>query len=192
MRRAPIRVLLLACLGAVLAVGLAACADNDFGPGAVAPAAAPLAGYRLATVEVDFAPDAEIEWCEDDLWRCDEPERRIAETFETGVRDGARDLLTGDRPARLEVTVAEFDSITLLSRITTGGVHYVGADFRLVDGDTGAVLAERAGLDFDLVALGRAAALIANLRGRTQRVRIAERIANVTRAWLAAANSAEG
>ena len=162
---------------------LAACANNDFSR--VAPASKSMGAYHLADVSVDFAPDAVLEWCEDNLLQCDMVELRIAQTFQAGAMAGATGF-RGERPARLEVTVDRFDSITLAARYTTGGVHDIDASYRLIDIATGEVIASRDALDFDRIAWGRAAGIIANLNGRTQRVRIAERIAQVTGEWLRA------
>ena len=165
----------------------AACANNDFSTvSPTAPGADALSGYQLSEIAVTFAPDAQLSWCEDNLWQCDMVELRIAQTFEVGTRAGAAELLNGGKPARMEVRVTEFDSLSLLARMTTGGVHYIGADYRLADAATGRELAKAERLDFDRIAWGRTAGLIANLTGRTQRVRIAERIADVTRQWLTA------
>lgn len=165
----------------------AACADNDFS--AMKAPSASLADYHVGEIAIAFAPDATLEWCEDDLWQCDMVEFRIMQTFEAGATIGAASL-RGAKPARLEITVDRFDSITLASRMTTGGVHDIDATFRLIDSRTGAGLTGGDPLDFDRVAWGRTAALIANLSGRTQRVRIAERIADVTRSWIAALTGA--
>ena len=165
----------------------AACANNDYEQIRAKSAAALGAGlhdYHVAKVDVRFAPDAYLEWCEDDLLQCDLVEMRIAQTFEFGAHAGARRALSGARPATLIVDVTHFDSITLLTRFTFGGVHDINASFTLADAKTGDVIAPATPLDFDRIAWGRTAAIVARLAGRTQRVRIAERIGEVTEAWL--------
>lgn len=175
----------------VAALAAAGCANNDFSQiqmDAAPVSAGVISNYHIADVEVSFAPDAYLEWCEDDLLQCDNIEMRVAQTFKSGAISGSDMALFGGAAARLKIEVTKFDSITLASRYTTGGVHDVNATYTLVDAETGEALAPSASLDFDRVAWGRTAGLVARVAGRTQRVRISERIGHVTRDWLRAVN----
>lgn len=142
--------------------------------------------YRIAAVEIRFAAGAPLEWCEDDLNECGDVRRRIGETFEdglarTGARAGAR---AGGAPVRAVVTVTRFDSLTRAERATPGGVHRIDAAIRLADMATGETLATSPDLSFHRIAFGGASARAALMTGRTQRTRIAEKIARVADGWL--------
>lgn len=179
--------------GLALLLAAAGCKHNDYAAKTLAAPATtvdrPISAYALEDVRVSMAPGAKLEWFEEDLWTGDRVAERVAATFEDWAARGAGRVLRGAAPARLEVEVTKFDSITALTRLTMGGHHDIAANFRLVDVATGEVIAAGTDLEFDQIALGRLGFVVARMAGRTQRVRIGERIEQVTGWWLSYAES---
>jgi hypothetical protein len=119
-----------------------------------------IAGMRLTGVNVNFAPDADIQW-EDGIrayatsksivddqiaTATNTPEGKayvktmLAQVIKTGVSKGLSGQLNGTRPVRLDVVVKSFVLASAVQRILIGGGRGMVADANLVDVRTGAVI----------------------------------------------------
>lgn len=188
--------------GAALALSACASANvsRDALPGAVldAPAAAavPPAGIPqvdIARIDVDvpatlvvseansYKPRGDIVWHGDPAGdRYAQVRDLIASAMETGTAS-----LQGPRSAVLEVTVHRFHAVTPKTYYTIGGWHEIEMDIRLRDLDTGAILMPSHRVSVNFRSLHGAAALEAEAKGLTQKVRIVNHLAGVIRAELA-------
>lgn len=141
------------------------------------------ATWKVETVTVTVAPDAQIKWFEDDLRLGDYEDARVADAVQDGVTRGANRVLTGRSQVNIDAVVHKFDALGAVASYVTGGVHSVKLDLHVTD-MTGATLGRIEGLDMRRIALGGMARVVRNLRGRTQRHRVIERIALITSEWL--------
>lgn len=119
----------------------------------------------------------------DIVWRGDaygDRRAQVAKVVRDGMLAGAASL-QGERPVIVEIEVIRFHSLTERARYTVGGNHNIDFWMQVVDAETGAVIEPRRMLDTDLPALGGMAALAAEARGETQKVRIEAFLAQVIR-----------
>jgi len=127
-----------------------------------------------------YYPGGDIVWREDPIGNRYEQVKAIVTA---GLSDGVT-AFTGDREVVLDVVVTRFHALTEKARYTTGGVHAIQFDIRITDVATGAVLMEPRRIKADFDALGGNAAVAAEARGITQKVRITEQLAFVIRQEL--------
>lgn len=129
-----------------------------------------------------FLPAADI------VWRGEPRADRyaqVARIFNDGMLDGTQGMARG--PAVIvEVEVTRFHCLTEKTRFTVGGNHAIHFLLTVRDAATGAVLEGLRPVIADVKASGGAAAIAEDQAGRTQRVVVVERIAEVIRRELSA------
>ncbi|MDJ0631188.1 MAG: hypothetical protein QNJ44_23230 [Rhodobacter sp.] len=185
------------------AAGLGACASVDavspiepasrnIAPATTlnAPVEAPaqsVASYKVVGVTVNvpetlrvneanrYYPGGDIVWREDPIGNRHEQVRVI---IQTALEKGAA-RVDGDQDVIAEVSVSRFHALTEKARYTVGGVHAIQFSLRLVDAETGAVVRGPKFIKADFEALGGQAAVRAEARGVTQKVRITDHLAYV-------------
>ncbi len=178
-------------LGAPLA--LAACAGNwstDFEAPVTEEATK---DWKLALVRVDIpeeltvsnvnsvAPNADIVWHGDP-----EGNRRdqVAQILHDGVAMGAADL-KGTRPVSFSVRLQQFHAVTPAAvAFAPSAVHNIVYYIQAFDAATLEPLTDPVFIKADLDAYTGAAAVVAAQEGQTQKVRIVNHLARVTRGWL--------
>jgi hypothetical protein len=123
-----------------------------------------------------YYPGGDIVWREDPVGDRHEQVKAI---FEDGLTKGLSALPEGNLPVNVDVEVTRFHALTEKARYTIGGVHSVQFKLTLTDPETGAALTEPRLIKADFKAYGGARALSAERAGRTQKVRITNRISEV-------------
>jgi len=199
-----------------LALGLSACAsvssvdsnayydtasraapvDDTLNPSAEAPAPVAIGtSFKIVAVNVSvpdtlrvseanrYYPSGDIVWREDPIGNRYEQVKAIVAA---GLTQGVGGF-NGEREVVLDVVVTRFHALTEKARYTIGGVHAIQFDMQLRDAQTGAILMapHRVKADFD--ALGGNAAVAAEARGVTQKVRITNHLAFVIQQELGSA-----
>ena len=190
-------------LALVAALGLGACASTgtvspvepasrNIAPTTAlnAPVEAPaqfLPSFKVVVVTVNvpdtlrvneanrYYPGGDIVWREDPIGNRHEQVRAIVQT---ALEKGAA-RVEGERPVIAEVSVSRFHALTEKARYTIGGVHAIQFTLRLVDAETGQVVRGPKFIKADFQALGGQAAIAAEARGVTQKVRITDHLAYV-------------
>lgn len=128
-----------------------------------------------------YAPNADIVWHGDP-----EGDRRaqVAAIMEAGIKDGASGL-PGSRPVTLAVTLQEFHAVTPISIARApSAVHNISFKIQAFDSRSTEPLSSADMVRADLPAYTGVAAVIAAQEGQTQKVRITNHLAEVTRSWL--------
>ena len=128
-----------------------------------------------------FAPMADIVWHGEPYG---DRRAQVAAIIDEGVTKGSAEL-TGPRPVTITVTVLRFHAVTpsAVAR-APAAVHNIRYVIQVIDAETGTPLTEKQEIEADLEAYVGAAAIAAAINGNTQRVRIVNHIAQVTRGWL--------
>lgn len=130
-----------------------------------------------------FAPNADIVWHGEPLGN---RATQVARIMDEGITAGAA-ALNGARPVTLVVELRHFHAVTPAAVANApGAVHNIRYAIMAVDSQTGARLTEPELVSADLEAYVGAAAVTAALEGETQRKRIVDHLARVTRGWLGA------
>ena len=122
----------------------------------------------------------------DIVWHGDPPGDRYAQVqaiFENAFSQAAASF-TGRQRIRVDVRVTRFHGLTPRARRSIGGVHNIEFDIAVRDVKTGALLFQPRHVVADLAALGGDAARAADLRGQTQKVRIASFLTEVLKQEL--------
>lgn len=117
----------------------------------------------------------------DIVWRGDLPGDRHAQVldiFETGMNRGAA-AFQGKDHVTVDVTVVRFHSLTERARYSYGGVHSIKFAMTVRDTKTGEIFMDGKIVRADLEGYGGAAAVEAERRGLTQKVRITSHLAGV-------------
>lgn len=122
-----------------------------------------------------YYPSGDIVWREDPIGNRHEQVRAIVAA---GLTKGVSGF-DGDRDVVLDVVVRRFHALTEKARYTIGGVHAIQFDMQIRDARTGAILMEPRRVKADFDALGGRAAVAAEARGVTQKVRITNHLAFV-------------
>lgn len=184
----------------LLALGVAGCSGPE-----MASRNAPLAAPELEAAQQAVARDYRVQafrfQSPDDLtvsegngyypvadivWRGDPMGNRveqIAAIFETAVM-GAGEGLDGATPVVVEVTLRRFHALTERTRYTIGGVHSIKFELTIRHFETREVLEGPRIVDASFPGLGGMAAIAADQRGETQKVRILRHLTNVFAAEL--------
>ena len=115
-----------------------------------------------------FYPLGDIVWRGDPLG---DRHQQVAAIFETSLQKSAG-LMTQGRPARVEIEVKRFHSVTEKTRYTTGGMHSITFQIAAFDPQTGAPLMKPHVVSADLNAYGGARAIEAERKGHTQKFRV--------------------
>lgn len=182
---------------AILGLGLSACGNVD-----TATRNAPLETtvQRAAAMPLDVqeirvsvpkslkASEANMYYPMGDIvWREDGPGDRHAQVkaiFETALARGVAGGAPGGMPAVLDVEVTRFHALSEKARYTVGGVHSIQFIMTLRDPKTGAAYGPSKPVKASFKAYGGQAAIAAEQRGITQKVRITDHLAGVIRAEL--------
>ncbi|WP_299626795.1 DUF6778 family protein [uncultured Tateyamaria sp.] len=127
-----------------------------------------------------FLPSGDIVWRDDPVG---DRYQQVQAIFETALARGTAPL-EGALPIALDIEVTRFHALTEKARYTTGGVHNISFFLTLRDPATGVMLSEPRHIRADLSGLGGRAALQAEARGQTQKVRITDHLAHVIRQEL--------
>ena len=122
-----------------------------------------------------YKPRADIVWRGDPFGNRYE---QVAAIMREAAARGATEM-DGDRKAILVIEVAKFHALTERARYTVGGTHDIDFWMSVVDAETGEVIVPRRFVDTALPAFGGMAALAAEARGDTQKVRIEAFISEV-------------
>ncbi len=122
-----------------------------------------------------YKPRADIVWRGDPFGNRYE---QVAAIMRAAALRGVQGV-QGDRAAVVVIEVARFHALTEKARYTVGGTHEIEFWLTVVDAETGEVIVPRRFVDTKLPALGGMAALAAEARGDTQKVRIEDFIAQV-------------
>ena len=130
-----------------------------------------------------YAPNADIVWHGEPFGN---RATQVARIMEEGITTGASSL-NGARPVTLAVELRHFHAVTPTAVANApGAVHNIRYAMLVLDSETGARLTEPELISADLEAYVGAAAVTAALEGETQRKRIVDHLARVTRGWLGA------
>jgi len=188
-------------LALIVAVGLSACASVDTASrnapiaaslnapldAGTAAAVAPSETYKVTAINVTvpetlrvseanrYYPSGDIVWREDPIGN---RYQQVADIMRAGLERGVA-RVGGERPVILDVTVARFHALTEKARYTIGGVHAIQFDISLRDAESGSLIMPPRRIKADFDALGGAAAIAAESRGVTQKVRITNQLARV-------------
>ncbi len=181
----------------LLGVGLSACASIDtasrnapLDAPALRPAALPL---DVTEVRVSVPRSLKVSEANrylpggDIVWREDAPGDRHAQVgaiVQEALEQGVAGLPEGAVPVVLDVELSKFHALSEKARYTIGGVHAIQFTYTLRDAKTGAALTLPKPVKADFKALGGQAAIEAERRGITQKVRITGHLAEVIRAEL--------
>ena len=130
-----------------------------------------------------FAPNADIVWHGEPYGN---RRAQVQAIMDEGISRGAS-ALKGDVPVSLGVVLLHFHAVTPAAVARApGAVHNIRFAIQVFDNETGTPLTEAETINADLEAYVGAAAVTAALEGNTQRVRIVNHLARVTRGWLGA------
>ena len=132
-----------------------------------------------------FYPGGDIVWREDPIG---DRHQQVQVIVQTAIEQGSA-TFNGSKNVELEIVVHRFHALTEKARYTVGGVHAIQFDLAIRDGDTGALLMEPKLVKADFDALGGRAAIQAESKGITQKVRITNHLAHVIRQELTAPGS---
>ncbi|MFU8776920.1 MAG: DUF6778 family protein [Roseovarius sp.] len=181
----------------LLGLGLSACASVD-----TATRNAPLEASALRAVAVPLDVQAirvsvpkSLKVSEansyypmgDIVWREDGPGDRYAQIkaiFETALARGLGGGEAGGMPVILDVEVTRFHALSEKARYTIGGVHALHFNVTLRNPATGAPYGPSKPVKASFKAYGGQAAIAAEQRGETQKVRITNHLAQVIRGEL--------
>lgn len=128
-----------------------------------------------------YAPNADIVWH-------GEPQgdrrRQVAAILRDGISRGASDL-RGPRGVIIAVTLRHFHAVTPAAVARApAAVHNISYVTQVFDAQTREAITQPEPISADLEAYVGDAAVVAALQGQTQRVRIVDHLARVTRGWL--------
>ncbi len=146
-------------------------------------------GYKVVDVRVSVPESLSVSEANslipraDIVWRGDpygDRRAQVAKVLHDGMMAGAESL-QGEREVIVEIELIRFHALTERARYTVGGNHNIDFWMQVVDAETGEVIEPRRLLDTDLPALGGMAAVAAEARGETQKVRIEAFLAQVIR-----------
>ncbi|QMU58037.1 MAG: hypothetical protein GKR98_07405 [Boseongicola sp.] len=177
----------------LMALVLTGCAGNwevDYGDGLPADVTK---NWRLADVVAvvpeslsvsnanTFAPNADIVWHGDPFG---DRKAQVAAIVDRGITQGASEL-SGTRPVTITALVEEFHGVTPMAVARApAAVHNITYLIQVIDASTGQPLTQQERIQADLEAFVGNAAVASAINGKTQKVRITNHLAAVTRGWL--------
>lgn len=124
-----------------------------------------------------YLPKADIVWRGDLMGDRHEQVKAI---FEQSAQKVTEEL-TGARQVRLHIQVTRFHGLTEKARYSTGGVHNMNFYLAIYDAKTGEELRPARHIVTNLDAFGGDAAVAADQRGETQKLRVTQYLANALR-----------
>jgi hypothetical protein len=181
----------------MLGPGLSACASVDTATRnapieapALRPAAVPL-DVREVRVRVPrslhvseanrYLPGGDIVWRED---RPGDRHAQVAAILQAALEQGVAELPEGAVPVVLDVELSKFHALSEKARYTIGGMHSIHFNVTLRNPETGAPYGPMRPVKASFKAYGGQAAIDAERRGQTQKVRITDHLAQVIRGEL--------
>lgn len=134
-----------------------------------------IASYSVVVPRELRATDANVYYPMGDIvWHGDpkgDRHQQVAALFENSLTRSA-EMITSGRPARVEIEVLRFHSVTDKTRYTVGGTHSIKFQLSAFDAETGAPLIEPRIVKADLNAYGGRKAIEAEAKGHTQKYRV--------------------
>lgn len=127
-----------------------------------------------------YLPRADIVWRGDPAG---DRRAQISEVIRTAFEQGSAGL-SGPRPVIVDLEIARWHSVTERTRYTVGGVHSLKFTITVRDAETGAVIEAPRLIETRLPAYGGQAAIDAEARGETQKVRLIAHLEQVARREL--------
>jgi len=129
-----------------------------------------------------YAPNADIVWHGD--LEAGNRRQQVASILRDGITKGSS-ALSGPRGIRILAELEHFHAVTPAAVARApAAVHNIAFLVQVVDDQSGAALTTPVRIQADLEAYVGAAAMTAAIQGQSQRVRIVDHIAQVTRGWL--------
>lgn len=133
--------------------------------------------YTLTSSEANtIKPRADIVWREDPIG----DRHAQVDTLMTAALEPAFEAVNGAIPVIIAIEVSRFHAQTQRVRYTFGGEHEIEFTMTVRHAETGQILSGPDDIDLTFDAFGGDAAVAADARGETQRVRITERLV----AWV--------
>ena len=128
-----------------------------------------------------YAPQADVVWHGEPFG---DRRAQVAAVLDEGLTRGARPL-RGERPVTMTARILTFHGVTpsAVAR-APAAVHNIRFVLSVFDAQTGEVLVSNERISADLEANVGTAAIAAAINRQTQRERVIEHIASVTRGWL--------
>lgn len=117
----------------------------------------------------------------DIVWRGDAPGDRYAQIgslFSDAV-EMAKPALTGAVPVKIGVTLIRFHGVTEKTRSSVGGVYNILFTFTVRNAQTGEIIEPARVIEADLPAPGGQVAMLQDVMGQTERVRVTDFLAYV-------------
>ena len=117
----------------------------------------------------------------DVVWRGDPVGDRIAQIgaiFQTAMDRGTADL-AGSTPVVVDIALARFHGVTERTHFSVGGVYNIVFSMTVLDARTGAVIEPAREIVANLSAPGGNAAIVAELNGQTEKVRVTDYLTQV-------------
>lgn len=163
---------------------------------ATGPVAPTVSGWQLQDVSVRFGPDISRtadgqSYSSNFLWNgfgfgdgAGNRKKQVAALFRVAMEEVGAEAMTGSQAVNMNVQVNYFHASTYTSRLFCCGSNKIYADVEVVDAATGASLAKGENLALGRVALGGLPAVVAQMAGNDQWVRIKNGIIRGTRDWL--------
>ncbi len=128
-----------------------------------------------------YAPNADIVWHGEPFGN---RRAQVAAIVDEGIRRGAAGL-PGSRDVTIVARVGHFHAVTPVAVARApGAVHNIAYRTQVFDARTAEPLTEAQTIQADLEAFVGDAAIVAQIQGQSQRVRIVDHIAKVTAGWL--------
>lgn len=130
-----------------------------------------------------YAPNADIVW-HGELGG--NRREQVADILREGMTQ-ASSTLSGPRGVTIRAELEHFHAVTPAAVARApAAVHNIAYVIQVFDDETGAAITRPERIEADLEAYVGSAAITAAIQGQSQRVRIVDHIANVTRGWLGA------
>lgn len=128
-----------------------------------------------------YAPNADIVWHGD---LSGDRREQVASILRDGLMQ-AGSSLSGPRGVAINARLEHFHAVTPAAVARSpAAVHNIGYVIQVFDDESGDPLTPPERIEADLEAYVGSAAITAAIQGQSQRVRIVDHIANVTRGWL--------
>ena len=124
-----------------------------------------------------YYPFADVVWRGDPMG---DRVQQIATIFDTALTRGSADL-AGSVPVNVEIELARFHGVTERTRFSAGGVYNMVFMLTVRHAQTGAIIEPPRKIAANLSAPGGSAAVIAEQKGQTEKVRVTDYLTIVLR-----------
>lgn len=122
-----------------------------------------------------YYPFADIVWRGDPVG---DRKAQIGGMFRTAI-DRNEAALDGAIPVTLDIALVRFHGVTERTRFSVGGNYHIVFDITVRDAVTGLIIEEPRRIELNLAAPGGEAAVIAESRGQTEKVRVTDFLTQV-------------